>query len=254
MNIRTLTLSALTCLFTLSFGAFTATAQTADEIVKKMDENMTFKTRTGNATLTVERPGESVDTRSMTIWGRGIDDSYNVFKSPARDAGVKYLKLGKSLHMYLPRSEKVVSISGHLLRESIMDSDFSYEDMLEAHALLADYDTKIVGEETFGGDPCWIVELTAKHDGVSYYRRKLWISKKTYVALKMERYAETGLLLKTMTATNIVEYGGRHYPMKLTMQDSLRKGSKSTFSLENIKFDVTIPDTLFSRRNLMKPD
>ena len=246
------TLSKLLSLCALLLVPALASAQTAEEIVKKMDDNMTFKTRTATATLTVVRPGESAQVRYHDIWGRGFDDSYSVFQTPARDKGVKYLKISKSLHMFMPRTEKVVTISGHLLRESVMDSDFSYEDMLEARALLADYNAKITGDETVGGDACWIVELTANREGVSYYRRKLWISKKTYVAIKMERYAETGLLLKTMTAANIMPYGGRFYPLELTMSDALRKGSKTTFVLTNVKFDVDIPDATFSRRNLMK--
>jgi outer membrane lipoprotein-sorting protein len=242
--------ASLLLVVVLATGA--ASAQTADEIVKKMDENMTFNTRTGNATLEVVRAGQGTDKRTLRLWGRGFDDSYSEFLSPARDQGVKYLKIGKSLHMYLPRTEKVMTISGHLLRESIMDSDFSYEDMLEARALLADYDAKVLGAEALNGEDCWLLELTAKREGVSYYKRKLWISKKTHVAMKMERYAETGLLLKTMTARDIKVHGGRNYPMVLEMQDAMRKGSKTTFTMSDVVFDVAIPETTFSRRNLMK--
>ncbi|MBT9557688.1 MAG: outer membrane lipoprotein-sorting protein [Myxococcales bacterium] len=244
--------SMTSLLFAALLLTSSASAQTAEEIVKKMDENMTFNTRTGNATLEVVRAGQATDTRTLRLWGRGFDDSYSEFLTPARDQGVKYLKIAKSLHMYLPRTEKVMTISGHLLRESIMDSDFSYEDMLEARALLADYDAKLLGSETFNGEDCWLLELTAKREGVSYYRRKLWISKKTYVAMKMERYAETGLLLKTMTARDIKVHGGRNYPMVLEMQDAMRKGSKTTFTMSNVVFDVAIPESTFSRRNLMK--
>ncbi len=242
----------LPILVVASFVACVASAQTADEIVKKMDHNMTFKTRIADASLTVERAGQSPDVRALKIWGRNTDDSYTLFQSPARDKGVKYLKLAKSLHMYLPRTEKVVTIAGHLLRESIMDSDFSYEDMLEARALLADYNAVLKGEEQMAGETCYVVELTAKDKSISYYRRKLWISKRTFVAMKMERYAETGLLLKTMTAGDVTEYGGRFYPLRISMEDHMRKGSKTTFALSNVQFDATIPESVFSRRNLMK--
>jgi len=123
---------------------------------------------------------------------------------------------------------------------------------LEARALLADYDAKVLGAEALNGEDCWLLELTAKREGVSYYKRKLWISKKTHVAMKMERYAETGLLLKTMTARDIKVHGGRNYPMVLEMQDAMRKGSKTTFTMSDAVFDVAIPESTFSRRNLMK--
>ena len=246
--------ATFTIAFIVGLAPALALGLTPEEIVQKMDETMTFNTRVGEASLTVERAGAAPDTRSLKIWGRGWDDSYSVFQSPARDKGIKYLKLQKSLYMYLPRTEKVVTISGHLLRQSIMDSDFSYEDMLESRALLADYDVKLVGDDTFAGDKCWVLDLTAKREGVSYYRRKIWVSQKTFVPLKVERYAESGLLLKVLTYEKIVAFGARNFPTRMVMQDQLRKGSRSVFQLDNLQFDVAVPDALFSRRNLMKQD
>jgi hypothetical protein len=143
-----------------------------------MDEVMTFKTRVTDATLNVTRDGKT-DTKTLRIWNRGWDDSYSEFLSPARDKGVKYLKLEKNLYMFLPSTEKVVKISGHLLRQSVMDSDFSYEDMLEQRALLQDYDAKLLGADTLDGKPCWVVDLTAKNPGQTYARRKMWIAQDT---------------------------------------------------------------------------
>ena len=62
----TLSFSSILLMVVLATGA--ASAQTADEIVKKMDENMTFNTRTGNATLEVVRAGQGTDTRTLRLW------------------------------------------------------------------------------------------------------------------------------------------------------------------------------------------
>lgn len=241
-------------LFAVVLAPALARAETPEEIVRKMDENMTFKTRTADATLTIYAPGKSPEQKGLSIWARGWDETYSIFRSPARDKGVKYLKLEKNLYMYLPTSEKVVKISGHLLRQSLMDSDFSYEDMLEARALLQDYDAKLIGEEAHAGEPCWVVDLNAKRDDVAYWHRKLWISKKSYVLYKSELYAKSGLLLKVMTTEEVLPYGGRYYPSRFVMQDKLKQGTKSVFELKNVKFDSDLPDATFSRRNLMRGD
>ena len=245
----------LACACTALVGsAAPAWALTGDEILQKMDENMTFKSRIANGTMTIHRPGQSDEVKSLRMWTRGWDDSYSEFLAPARDKGIKYLKLKDNLYMYLPRTEKVVKISGHLLRQSLMDSDFSYEDMLEARALLADYQVRIDKEETLDGQPCWVLELTAKRPGLAYYRRRLWVAKTTFVSVRAERYAQSGVLLRVMTTAKPVTYGGRHYPTVMTMQDKLKKGTSTTLELTNIKFDADIPGSLFSRRNLMKRD
>ena len=228
-------------------------APTAEELVRKMDEVMTFKTRIANANLLVVKDG-SQETKTLRIWNRGWDDSYSEFLAPARDKGVKYLKLEKNLYMFLPGTEKVVKISGHLLRQSVMDSDFSYEDMLEQRALLQDYDAKVVGSEKLDGHDCWIVDLVAKVPGTTYARRKTWIAKDTFIPMKAERYAASGLLLKVLTMTDVVDVGTRKVPSRMIMEDQSRKGSRSEFKLSEMQFDIDLPAETFSRRRLMKGD
>jgi outer membrane lipoprotein-sorting protein len=231
-----------------------AHAITAEEIVKRMDQNMTFGTRIMNASLTIVRPNRGRDIKKMKTWGKGADQSYSVFLAPARDKGIKYLKRGDKLYMYLPRTEKVMKISGHLLRQSVMDSDFSYEDMLEAHALLDNYAVKIVGEEELGGEQCWIIDMTARVSGVAYARRKVWVGKNTMVARRSERYAKSGLLLKLMTTDSVVKDGKRYYAQRTTMQDKLKKGTRTILGIKNVRFNKALPARIFSRRHLMRGD
>jgi outer membrane lipoprotein-sorting protein len=226
----------------------------ADEIVRRMDDNMTFKSRVSDASLTIHAPGSDPEVKKLKIWARGAADGYAEFVSPPRDKGVKYLKLDQNLYMFLPRTEKVVKVSGHLLRQGLMDSDFSYEDMMESRVLLADYEPRLVGEEVIDGTPCFVLDLTARRPGLTYARRKLWVARETWVPLRVERYAQGGLLLKVMTTSDVRRFGARHYPARMTMEDRLKKGTRTEFALDNVVFDVDLPPSLFSRRQLMKGD
>ena len=231
-----------------------STAQTPEEIVRKMDDNMTFVTRIADGKMTVKDADGGEDVRALRLWARGAEDSYVLFQSPARDKGIKYLKREDNLYMYLPRTEKIVKVSGHMLRQSLMDSDFSYEDMLESRKLLESYSATVAAEETFAGEACWVLELVAKKEGTTYARRKLWIAKRTFVAAKEERYARSGVLLKVVLQSQVVKHGGRFYPSRTEMNDVLKKGTRTVFELSNMTFDTDIPDKLFSRRNLMRGD
>ena len=236
----------------LLFITATAGAQTAEEILQRMDLNMTFETRTGTVRMEIHDGEGGMDTKRLQVWGKGMDKSYSVFLSPSRDKGTRYLKLGDNLYMVLPRSEKVVKIVGHMLRQGMMDSDFSYEDMMESRALFTDYHVEITGEEKVGTLPCWILDLKEKEAGSTYSRRKLWVAKDSFVAVKAERYAKSGILLKTVEQSDIQQFGERYYPARTVMRDALRKTTHTVIQMEELAFDVDLPSKIFSRRALMK--
>jgi outer membrane lipoprotein-sorting protein len=237
-------------MFLVALGA----AETPEQIIKAMDENMTFGTRIADVEMSVKRAGGDVEVKKMKLWARGQQDSYVEFVSPPRDKGVKYLKLEGNLYMFLPSTEKVVKISGHLLRQSLMDSDFSYEDMLESKKLLDNYNAALVGEEAKSGEDAWVLDLTAKSEGQTYEKRKLWISKKTHLPLLEQRFAKTGVLLKEYAVEESIAHGKRFYPKTSVMRDKLKEGTETRLTMTNITFDAEIPERLFSRRNLMGRD
>ncbi|HRJ00952.1 MAG TPA: outer membrane lipoprotein-sorting protein, partial [Hyphomonas sp.] len=96
------------------------------------------------------------------------------------------LKKGGELWMFLPHVEKVQKISGHMLRQGLMGSDFSYEDMLETAALSGRYDAKVLGEEVKDGRKTWKLEMTAKSADVSYPKRVSWIDQEYGVPVREE--------------------------------------------------------------------
>jgi len=65
-------------------------------------------------------------------------------------------------------------------------------------------------------------------------------------------YAKTGKLLKDMTVQKIEKIRDRFYPTQMTMQDKLKKNSRTEFIVTEIDFDVNIPESIFTRRNLEK--
>ena len=83
-----------------------------------------------------------------------------------------------------------------MLRQSVMGSDLSYEDMMENSKLLENYDAAVVDSEEIDGRDCWILELHANSDDVNYQIRKIWVDKTRFVLLKEELYAKSGKAVK----------------------------------------------------------
>jgi len=248
--LRNITLTCAILLFVLiKAGAQTDTSVNADKILDEIDSNMFSTTITYTGRMIIHHK-DRADEKVMKVWGEGKNKGFIIFTEPARDKDTKYLKLVDDLWMYLPNIEKVIKISGHLLRQSMMGSDFSYEDSMERNKLREDYKAVLTGEEELNGRPCYVLELTAVTREVTYYRRKIWVDKEMFIAWKSQRYAKTGKLLKVMTVKNIDKFDDRYYPTHMVMEDKLRKDSSTEFIIEDAEFNVNIPASVFTRRNL----
>lgn len=223
----------------------------ATVVLKKVDDNMTYKT--------------SISTSQMIIYGRrndrtivskgyaeGTDKSFTEYLSPEREKGTKMLKLDDRLWTYSPSSDRTIQISGHMLRQSVMGSDLSYEDMMERRKLTEMYNAKIIGEETMEGRKVWVLELNAKVEDVAYVKRKEWIDQERFIPLQEELFAKSGELLKKTVMSDVAKIGNRWYPKKINYKDMLKDGKGTDFIMTEIKFDVPLPDYVFNKASLKK--
>lgn len=185
-------------------------------------------------------------------WIQGVDRSFSEYLDPPREKGTKMLKLADQLWIYTPSTDRTILISGHLLRQSVMGSDLSYEDMMEDPVLANSYEAKLAGEEIVLDRACWKLELTARKLEVTYFRRMLWVDKERFVVLKEERYAKSGTLLKTAEVKSVSQMQGRWVPDRAVFKDALKAGDGTEVIVESIQFDAAIPDYVFSKASLRK--
>ena len=140
-----------------------------------------------------------------------------------------------------------------MLRQSVMGSDMSYNDMMEDRPIDELYSATIEGSIMLDGRDHWIIILDAKVKGLSYPKRRSWVDKEYLLPIKEELYAKSGKLLKTATLKNIKNIQGRWFPEKFIYKDELKRNSKGTeWIIDNIEFDVKIPSSRFSKALLRK--
>jgi outer membrane lipoprotein-sorting protein len=162
------------------------------------------------------------------------------------------LKLGDRLWIYSPSTDRSIEIAGHMLRQSIMGSDLSYEDMMEDPKLLRHYDAAVTGTESVDGRPCWVLELTAVDNEASYHSRRLWVDTERHIPLRQELFARGGKLLKRLEMSQVDRIEGRWYPRRFLFKDVLKEGEGTEFLVQAIAFDQAIPDYVFSKAALRK--
>ena len=148
-------------MFFLAFVLAAFGAPTADELLSAMDKEMQFDTRSSTTTMVVA-DGRATRTYEMRGYGRGVDDAAVEYLAPDRDKGTRMLKKGDELWLYIPRAERVQKISGHMLRQGMMGSDMSYEDMMSAAQFREQYSAVVEGEGETDGRKTWKLVATAK--------------------------------------------------------------------------------------------
>ncbi len=223
--------------------------ESVSEILNKMDYNSAPDTITYNAKLIIHQSSRT-DVKEFKLYGSGQERSFVVFISPLRDKNISVLRINDNLWMYYPSAEKTVKLSGHMLRQSFMGSDFSYEDSTERWKMLEKYDGTVTGYEEINGHPTYVLSLTAKKSDATYYRKIIWIDKEKYVMLKGEMYAKSGKLLKTAMSEVVQQFGNRYYATTVRVEDKLKKSNYSEMLFSNIQFNPSIPESIFTLKNL----
>lgn len=229
-----------------------AQTPTGEEILDRVDKNMVIDQAISHSTMIIHgRTGDR--TVTSKAWSKGSDNAFVEYLSPAREKGKKMLRIGDKIWNYTPEPhDRIITISGHLLRQSVMGSDLSYEDMTENDKLREVYDVVVEGEEEVNGRHCFVVKLTAKEKGVTYHSRKLWVDSERWLPLKGERYAKSGKLLKTTSIEKVFQIDDRWYPKKMIFKDALSKGKGTEYIIDSIDFDVEIPDYQLTKAALRK--
>ncbi|MFO7669043.1 MAG: outer membrane lipoprotein-sorting protein [Bacteroidales bacterium] len=224
-------------------------AQEAKEILETVDKNMSSENRVFESEMIIHgrRSSRTIGSRTYSV---GNKKSFTEYLSPAREQGTKMLKLEDQLWIYSPSTDRIIQISGHMLRQSVMGSDLSYEDMMDDRKLTEVYEAILSGHEAYDGRDTYVLELTANVDNVAYHTQKVWVDCERYVPLKQEMFAKSGQLLKRTTLSDVKKIQGRWFPMTIVYKDMLKEGEGTEFRFNSVKFDQEIPDYLFTKAAL----
>ena len=233
-------------------------ALSGEEILTKVDAVFTAQSTIMQAVMTtIDSKGVSKNSE-MTIYTKknntGNSRTLIQYLSPAVDRGTRFLSLGSidQMWMYLPKVEKTVRIAGSMVSQSMMNSDFSYEDLMDRSNFNDFYSATVQGEETVDSESCYMLTLKAKKGSAHYRQIKLWVRQNSFIPAKEEFYSGGGQLLKVSLQTDLTQMDGRTVPTKITFQDLGQKGHQTILTIKNIKFSEEIPERYFTTQYLEK--
>ena len=222
--------------------------QTAESIIQRMEENTVHSTARITGTMIInDRFGEMVTT--FISYSRGVDDTLIEFTS-RDEAGQKILRTADEIYLYFPDAEEIIRLQGAALRDSVLGSDMSYEDLTGGKGLLDSYDITLKGSEMILGRSCYKLELKAKRRNVAYPKQIMWVDDQDFIYLKVEQYALSGRLLKEVYVEETQTIKGKTLPVRTVISDKLKKKSSTVFIIDDMELDIDIPDKIFSFREL----
>jgi outer membrane lipoprotein-sorting protein len=240
-----------TCIYLIIFLLTTPvfSQPSGKEILNLIDNNLTARTRIMTAKMIINGARGS-RTIEFKTWAEGEDRAFTEYTNPAREKGTKMLKVEDKLWIFSPSTDRIIQITGQMLRQSVMGSDLSYEDMMEDPDLTSHYKASVVSSDTVQDRKCWVLQLNALAEGEAYEVRKIWVDQERYVPLREELYGKSGKLLKRTQLSEVTRIQGRWFPMKIVFKDMLKAGDGTQFIIVTIKLDEIIPENTFSKASL----
>jgi outer membrane lipoprotein-sorting protein len=194
-------------------------AVTPEEIIREMEENQVHETsRTEGKMIINDRFGTK--TVTFVTWAEGDDTTLIEFTS-RQEQGQKILRTDEELYLFFPDAAEVIRLQGAALRDSVLGSDFSYEDMTGEGGILDSYEAELLGTESVDGNECYKIELDAKSRSVPYPKEIMWVDTEQYVYRQVHKFSLSGKLLKEMRITEFTEQQGKTIPVRFVMKDTM---------------------------------
>ena len=98
-------------IFISAYSLLSASAQNADEILSRVEKNMSSDNRIFESSMIIHgiRNDRTITSKTYSV---GDKRSFTEYLSPAREQGTKMLKLENQLWIYSPSTDRTIQISG----------------------------------------------------------------------------------------------------------------------------------------------
>lgn len=241
----------LTLTMILLFAAAIVTAQTAEEIITQSENTFKGKTSIGTYEMKVVTPEYSREMKMDYWWDDENDKALIKTIAPKKESGNKWLKIGNEMWNYLKTTETTIKIPPSMMLQSWNGSDFTNDDLARESSLNDDYKHSIIAEEVINEAECWKISSIPRPDAaVVWGKLYTWIRKDDYLPAVTQYYDEKGQLVRYMVYSDFQMMDGRRVAAKWSMYNKVKTGHRTEFIINDIKFDRSISESIFSFREL----
>lgn len=158
----------------------------------------------------------------------------------------KHVQSDDDRWLYLPGLDLVNRIAAGDKRTSFVGSHFVYEDVSgrgleeDAHELVETTATH------------YVVRNTPLDEGAEFTHWTVWIDKVTFLPTRMEYVDSSGEVFRRIEATEVEEIDGHPTVTTIRVSD-LRSGGETVSVFSDVRYDIGIPEDVFTERTLRNP-
>jgi len=258
-----------TVILAVMMGALGARAAHADDAAAKAAAladraDLIYRGKTSAAVLSMHVETKAYDRDYEIV---AYDDSEHDDRAlvkilgPSLWRGFGTLKIGDSLKLYDPKSNRITAVGQSMLGDSWMGSHFSNDDLVKETHLARDYDVALTsstkGKLDDRAGTFHDLALTPKSTAPVVWGRvayRVFEAGDLVLPVRAEYYrkATDKTAVRTIAFGDVAELGGRTLPRTMTITVAAKPGESTTITYKKIKFDVALPDTKFTEQALRR--
>jgi len=153
--------------------------------------------------------------------------------------------------LFLPALERIRRVSGESRGGRFVQSVIYYEDLQDRRP--EEDSHRLLGESTYGDVPVQLLESVPRDgDRSTYSRRVSWIHPSLKLPLRIDFYEAGPEPAKRFEVMRLEEVGG-YWTATETVFTALDSGEATRVLLLRVRYDLGLPESLFSTRSLADP-
>ena len=140
-----------------------------------------------------------------------------------------------------------------MMSQNWMGSDFSNKDISKSTDILDEYDHRLLETREKKGHRVYVIESIPHEDAAIVWGKEILSIRDDYIMLEQQFWDQDGILIKTMKALEIKTLGGRTVASIIRMGKEEAPDEWTEMSIQDISFDESHADSLFTLSNLRNP-
>lgn len=202
--------------------------------------------------MTIHRP-DWERSMSMRSWTKGDKISLVRVVEPRKDAGSGTLTKDNNMWTFAPKINRIIKVPSSMMSQSWMGSDFSNKNISKSTDILDEYEHTLLETREDGRHAVYVIESVPHENAAVVWGKEVLFIRDDFILLEHQFWDQDDVLVKTMKAREIKILGGR------TVASTIRMGKEETpeewteMSVQDIEFDVSNPDSLFTLSSLRNP-
>lgn len=213
-------------LFFLIILSFSINGQEPIKILQKAEKANQQIASYSEIEITSER---SRYTKKIKLRNWSLNNNYSMVEiiSPKRDSGMIYMKSGKRLFTYSPKTNRIIKLPSSMLAQGWMGTDAQFDNILGTASLSKDFTHELKLPVNVNDESCHFIrcfplpETPVAHDHIDAF-----INKQNGRISRLEVYNKKGALIQQIDFLEYKIIDGIQIPVSLKF--SAKKGTQNT--------------------------